>query len=270
VRAREDARGDLMRCRHRLSKLLLRHGVVYWDGKAWTGAHETWLRRQQFSQRGVQLAFDAAWEAMLLTRDRRDQLDKAIAEMATDSEYTAVVRRLGCLRGISTLTAFGLAMEIGDWHRFTGATIGAFLGLVPTESSSGSQRSQGSITKTGNGHAPPAGRGRLAPPTPLPHHSHHAGPVEPRLTRGPGPRPRRQPPAASALAGVDRAQQETRDRQRRRGPGTSRLVLVPGHPRQLTHEQPGGQGGPDVAAHGATRETTMSSNPLRDCHARPC
>jgi transposase len=153
VRAREDVRGDLMRCRHRLSKLLLRHGIVYSAGKAWTGAHETWLRAQHFPQRGIQLAFDADLEAMLLTLDRRDRLDNAITEMATDGEYTALVRRLSCLRGISTLTAFGLAVEVGDWHRFTGATIGAYLGLVPTESSSGQQRSQGSITKAGNTHA---------------------------------------------------------------------------------------------------------------------
>jgi transposase len=153
VRAREDVRGDLMRCRHRLSKLLLRHGIVYSGGQAWTGAHETWLQGQRFAQRGIQLAFDAGLEAMLLTLDRRNRLDAAITDMAADSQYTPLVRRLGCLRGVSTLTAFGLAVEIGDWHRFTGATIGAYLGLVPTESSSGAQRSQGSITKTGNTHA---------------------------------------------------------------------------------------------------------------------
>jgi len=153
VRAREDVRADLMRCRHRLSKLLLRHGIVYCGGQAWTGVHETWLRGQRFTHRGVQLAFDADLEAMLLTRDRRGRLDAAITEMAEAGEYTALVRRLGCLRGISTLTAFGLAVEIGDWHRFTGATIGAYLGLVPTESSSGQQRWQGPITKTGNSHA---------------------------------------------------------------------------------------------------------------------
>jgi transposase len=153
VRAREDVRGDLMRCRHRLSKLLLRHGIVYSGGRAWTAAHETWLRTQQFPARGVQLAFDADFEAMVLTRDRRDRLDAAIVDMAGDSEYTPMVHRLGCLRGVSTLTGFALAVEIGDWHRFTGATIGAYLGLVPTESSSGGQRRQGSITKTGNGHA---------------------------------------------------------------------------------------------------------------------
>jgi transposase len=60
---------------------------------------------------------------------------------------------LGCLRGVSTLTAFGLAVEIGDWERLTGSSIGAYLGLVPTESSSGQSPSQGSITKTGNAHA---------------------------------------------------------------------------------------------------------------------
>jgi transposase len=153
VRAREDVRGDLMRCRHRLSKLLLRRGVVYCGGQAWTAAHEGWLRAQQFTARGVQAAFDAEFEAMLLTRDRRDRLDAEITQMAAGDEYAALVRRLGCLRGVSTLTGFALAVEVGDWHRFTGATIGAYLGLVPTESSSGGQRRQGSITKTGNTHA---------------------------------------------------------------------------------------------------------------------
>lgn len=62
-------------------------------------------------------------------------------------------RCLGCLRGVSTLTAFGLAVEIGDWDRFTGPSIGAYLGLAPSGHSSGASRSRGSITKTGNGHA---------------------------------------------------------------------------------------------------------------------
>jgi transposase len=62
------------------------------------------------------------------------------------------VRRLSCLRGVSNLTALALAVEIGDWHRFTGNTIGSFVGLVPSEHSSGQSRVQGSITKTGNTH----------------------------------------------------------------------------------------------------------------------
>jgi transposase len=153
VRAREDARGDLMRARHRVSKMLLRQGIVYSGGEAWTKVHDNWLRSQRFDQPSRQLAYESAYEAMVLTVDRRDRLDTAIEAMAADSSYTPVVRRLGCLRGISTLTGFGLATEIGDWTRFTGATIGAFVGLVPTENSSGQSRSQGSITKTGNGHA---------------------------------------------------------------------------------------------------------------------
>jgi len=76
----------------------------------------------------------------------------AITVMAGASEFTPLVRRLGCLRGISTLTGFALAVEIGDWHRFTGNSIGSFVGLVPTEYSSGASRVQGSITKTGNAH----------------------------------------------------------------------------------------------------------------------
>jgi transposase len=157
VRAREDVRGDLMSARHRLSKLLLRQGVVYYGGKPWTGSHDLWLRAQRrsatFTLPGLRLAFDTAYDTVLATVARRGRLDDAIAAMAADSTFTPVATRLGCLRGVATLTAFGLAVEIGDWHRLTGRSIGAYLGLVPTESSSGASRSQGSITKTGNGHA---------------------------------------------------------------------------------------------------------------------
>jgi transposase len=153
VRAREDCRGDLMRARHRVSKLLLRHGLVYSGGRAWTGAHDVWLRRQRFPSPAVQLAFDSDYDTVLTVQARRDRLDEAITVMAADSEFTPVVRRLGCLRGVSTLTGFALAVEIGDWHRFTGNTIGSFVGLVPSEHSSGASRVQGPITKTGNTHA---------------------------------------------------------------------------------------------------------------------
>jgi transposase len=155
VRAREDCRGDLMRARHRLSKLLLRQGIVYSGGQAWTGAHDAWLRqigRQAFDSGPLQMTFESDYDAVLTVKARRDRLDTAIEQIAADSQFTALVRRLGCLRGISTLTGFALAVEIGDWHRFTGNTIGAFVGLVPSEYSSGQSRVQGSITKTGNTH----------------------------------------------------------------------------------------------------------------------
>ena len=153
VRAREDCRGDLMTTRHRISKFLLRQGIVYYGGQAWTGRHELWLRAQHFDDPALTLTYESALDAMVACVHRRDRLDKAIIAMAADSEFAPVVTRLCCLRGVSTLTAFGLAVEIGDWHRLTGRTIGAYLGLVPCEYSSGATRSQGAITKTGNTHA---------------------------------------------------------------------------------------------------------------------
>src|SRR5664280_2306882 len=152
VRAREDCRADLMRARHRLSKLLLRHGIVYSGGKAWTGTHQAWLRRQRFDSVLTQAAFDEAYDTVASITARRDRLEQRINVLAGDSQYTAVVRRLGCLRGISPLTGLGLAVEIGAWTRFSGNSIGAYVGLIPSESSSGQSRSQGPITKTGNSH----------------------------------------------------------------------------------------------------------------------
>ena len=153
VEAREDARGDLMRARHPLSKLLLRQGIVYSGGQSWTGTHDAWLRRQRFEGSALQMTFESDYDAVLSVKARRDRLDAAIAVMAADSEFTPLVARLGCLRGIGTLTGFALALELGDWHRFTGNTIGSFVGLVPSEYSSGQSRLQGSINKTGNSHA---------------------------------------------------------------------------------------------------------------------
>ena len=153
VRAREDCRADLMRSRHRIPKLLLRQDIVYSGGQAWTGRHEIWLNQQHFPNLPGKLTYRFCLAGMQAIDERRHDLDTAITSMALDSEFTAVVQCLGCLRGVSTLTAFGLAVEIGGWDRFTGSRIGAYLGLVPSEHSSGASRSRGSITKTGNTHA---------------------------------------------------------------------------------------------------------------------
>lgn len=148
-----EVRGGLMCARHRLSKLLLRQGIIYSGGKSWTGVHDAWLWWQRFELSGLQLAYETGYDTVVVTTDRRDRLGGAVEAMAADSEFTSVVRRLGCLRGVATLTGFALAVEIGDWHRLTGRSIGAYLGPVPTESSCGDSRSQGGVTKTGNGHA---------------------------------------------------------------------------------------------------------------------
>ena len=153
VRLRMDNRVDLMSARHRLSKLLLRHGHVYSGGAAWTGTHATWLRTIRFANTGTATAFEESVELVRALEARRDRLDKQIAVLAADSSFTPVVTNLCCLRGIATLTGFALAVEVGDWTRFTGSSIGAFLGLTPTEHSSGGTRRLGGITKAGNTHA---------------------------------------------------------------------------------------------------------------------
>jgi transposase len=153
VRAREDCRRDLGRVRHRLTHLLLRHGIVYDGGGQWTRRHDQWLRGLDLPGSGTRAAFTDYYEAVLATTARRDRLDEQIDQMAAHSEFIDPVRRLACLRGIDTLTAFGLVVEIGDWHRFTGRSIGSFVGLVPSEDSSGERESRGSSTKAGNGHA---------------------------------------------------------------------------------------------------------------------
>jgi transposase len=152
VRAREDARADLMRSRHRLSKLLLRQGFVY-DGSAWTLAHERWLRGFRFESRPLAIAFDECYGAVLQAKLRRDMLDEAIAELASEPPFAEVVGRLCCLRGVSTLTGLALTVELGDWTRFAPLSLGPFLGLTPREDSTGDKRQLGAITKTGNSHA---------------------------------------------------------------------------------------------------------------------
>jgi transposase len=158
VRARDDARTDLMAARHRLSKLLLRRGFVYDGTETWNRPHDAWLRRMRRdgldgAGAGTLAAFDAGYDTVTQIAVRRDRLDREITVLAAGSEFTDVTNRLCCLRGISVLTGFALAVEIGDWQRFTGATIAAYVGLVPSEHSSGGSRSLGPITKTGNRHA---------------------------------------------------------------------------------------------------------------------
>ncbi len=152
VRAREDARLDRMRDRHRLSKFCLRHGLRL-PTSSWTVARRTWLSEQRFEFVAQQQTFDSYVHAVDLVDARIEQLEQAIRETAEQEPWRALVGRLRCLRGIDTLTALALVAEIGDFNRFkTAAEFMAFVGLVPSERSSGEQRRQGSITKVGNAH----------------------------------------------------------------------------------------------------------------------
>jgi hypothetical protein len=127
-------------------------GLVY-DATAWTRAHDAWLRRQRFQSGPLAIVFDECYGRVLDAKTRRDALDEAIAELAASRPYVDVVGRLVCLRGVSTPTALALTVELGDWSRFRPESLGPFLGLTPSEKSSGERRRQGAITKTGNTHA---------------------------------------------------------------------------------------------------------------------
>ncbi len=153
VRAREDLRGDLMRARHRVAKLLLRHDRRF-EGRNWTARHRDWLSRIELSEpvaQTVLLDGIGAIDALLV---RREALERRMAELVPDSPWADTVARLKCLRGIDTLSALGLCAEIGDFGRFERpAKLMGFLGLVPSEHSTGEERRQGSITKSGSDHA---------------------------------------------------------------------------------------------------------------------
>lgn len=153
IRVREDARHDRMRARHRIGKFLLRHDRRM-PGKGWTLERRRWLGQQQFVHRAQQVAFDDYLLTCDLTDRRIQTLEAEIDQWAQHDDFRELVGWLRCFRGIDTLSAVGLVAEIGDFTRFkTAPQFMSYLGLVPSESSSGDQRRQGSITKTGNSHA---------------------------------------------------------------------------------------------------------------------
>jgi transposase len=155
VRAREDLRGDLMRARHRLAKLLLRHEVRFDGPQAnWTLAHLGWLAGVELAQPASQRAMEDYRGAVSALMIRREQLEAEIARALPESPWAQTARRLMCLRGIDTLTAAGLCAEIGDFGRFGHpAQVMSYLGVVPSEHSSGERRRRGPITKSGSQHA---------------------------------------------------------------------------------------------------------------------
>jgi transposase len=154
VRAREAVRVDLMRCRHRLSKLLLRHGIRFEDGPAWTQRHRDWLATLQLGWPAAQATMLDARGAIDALAHRRDRLEREITVLLPCSPWALQAGRLRCLRGIDTLSAVGLCAEIGDFERFVRAEqLMSYVGLVPCQSTTGQSRRLGAITKTGSGHA---------------------------------------------------------------------------------------------------------------------
>lgn len=154
VRAREDARGDLMRHRHRLGKFLLRRELRCPQARVWTQKWMAWAAGLRFDDPCAQATFVDYLACVQGAIGRRDVLDLALAEAWPDSPFAVTIARLRCFRGIDTLSACGLAAEIGDFARFDRPKrLSGFLGIVPSEHSSGERRRQGSITKAGPIHA---------------------------------------------------------------------------------------------------------------------
>jgi transposase len=154
VRCRDDLRCARTAARHRVVKALLRHGHIYRQGSAWSLRHRAWIESQRL---GDPLAH-AALEQMLTHLASLDTqiaaLDQQLERIAAREPWADPVAWLCSFRGISTHTALGLLAEIGDFRRFTHPREPmSYLGLTPSEYSSGDQQHRGHITKTGNRHA---------------------------------------------------------------------------------------------------------------------
>lgn len=153
-RAREDVREDLLRARHRLGKLLLRRGLVWRATKAWTQAHRRWLRSLTFEHAADQAVLSDYRLAIEQLEARLETVNAALGTLAQEEPFRQPVGWLRCFRGIDTLTAITLVAELHDVRRFTTArALMAYVGLVPSEHSSGETRRRGGITKVGNAHA---------------------------------------------------------------------------------------------------------------------
>lgn len=149
-RARDDARRDLLRCRHRLSKLLLRRGV-YYHGRNWSRAHTTWLNQLTWDEPADRVVVGDYRCAIGQIEARLAELDARLADAARTTPYAPAVAALRCFRGIDTVSAILLLAELHTIARFAHPrALMAFTGLVPSESSTGDHRRQGPITKTGN------------------------------------------------------------------------------------------------------------------------
>jgi transposase len=201
-RARDDAREDFQRCRHRLGKLLLRRGLHY-SGRNWTRAHRRWIDSLEWAQPAERVVVDDYLLAIDHLEARLIELDTRVTEIAQTDPYREPVGWLRCFRGIDTLTAILILAELHDFRRFqTPRALMAYVGLVPGEDSSGEKHRRGRITRTGNALVR-----RLLVETAW-HYQHRPG-VGPALTR------RRKGQPGRVIATADKAQQRLCRRFRR-------------------------------------------------------
>ena len=151
-RARDDAKCAERVARHQLSKFLLRHDR-HWQGTTWTQRHRDWIRTQKFAYPAQQRVLEDYLKTVEDLAERVSRLTKALEELVEETVLAPLVKALQAFRGVSVVSAVTIAAEVGDLRRF--ATAGQFMsyvGLVPSEDSTGKRRRQGPITRCGNGH----------------------------------------------------------------------------------------------------------------------
>jgi transposase len=151
VRCRHGAMVDLGRIRHQLSKFLLRHGLIYREGRQWTQRHLRWLRQLRWADPVRQEVFEDYLAELWRRADRLGRLNEAVGGLARQEPYAVAVGWLGCLRGIDTLAAMTILTELHGFQRFRRPRqLMSYLGLTPSEDSSGQSCRRGGITKAGN------------------------------------------------------------------------------------------------------------------------
>jgi transposase len=203
-RCREKVKADLTRNRHRLSKWLLRHGMVYGAGrKAWTKAHRQWLRTLCFDNVIERMTFDEYLLGVEHLEERLARLDEQLEVVAQHERYREPIAYLRCFRGIDTVTAVGIVAELHDFRRFhSPRELMSYVGLTASEHSSGEKDKRGGITKAGNSHV----RRLLVEAS---WHYRHRPSVGHRL------RKRREGQPTSVICIADKAQQRLNRRYRR-------------------------------------------------------
>jgi transposase len=223
VRAREDVVANRLRARHRLSKFLLRQGRIWREGRAWTGKHEIWMQGQRFDEPLQQMAYEAARRGVAEMDAHLEVLSQQVEDAAQEKPWREVVGALRALKGVDTLAAMTLAVEVHDFWRFPGATaFMAYTGLVGREDSSGGRIRRMGITRAGNAHV------RRVLVEAAWHYRHSGNKVGPRLAE-------RRAATRAEWAQMGRRAQDRLERKFRRltGRGKSAQVAVVATAREL-------------------------------------
>ena len=144
---------NLIKKTKKRKKFLLRQGRIYHETKSWGVAHRAWLMKQRFEWEALQQSFEAYMRAVEEVEARLETLNQQMHDLAQKEPYRVPTRYLGCLKGISTLSALTLLLETQDFRRFPKARqFMSFTGLVGSEHTSADNVNRGSITKAGNAH----------------------------------------------------------------------------------------------------------------------